>query len=268
MSILLKFLVGLVLFYALLCFIAYIFQEKLIFVPSKLPKDYQFHFKHQFDEVYLTPSYDDKTAIHALHFIAENPRGVILYFHGNAGNLAGWGEVALDYVNMGYDVFMPDYRGYGKSEGKLSQTALFYDARLAYDHLLKKYAAKDITIFGRSLGTGIAAQLASEVPCRALILETPYFNLIDVGKSLIPFLPIGLLTKYPIRSDVYLQSVEVPIHIFHGIKDELVPYASGKKLYESLGDKNITLITIPEGTHNDLSMYEKYWQHMDYILKR
>ncbi len=261
-------MLGLVLLYLVLCLLAYFFQEKLIFVPSKLPADYQFQFKQRFKEVYLTNSDYGGAKIHALHFYADNPQGVILYFHGNAGSLAGWGEVAGDLVAMGYDVFMPDYRAYGKSKGKLSEAALFSDAKMAYDHLLEAYPQEQITIFGRSLGTGIGAQLASEVTCKSLILETPYYNLIDVGRSLIPILPIQLLTKYPVRSDLYLQTVDEPIHIFHGMKDELVPYASGKKLYESLNDKEITLITIPEGTHNDLSMYETYWQHMEYILTR
>lgn len=266
MSLFLKIVIGLALLYLLLCLIAFFLQEKLIFVPQQLPQNYKFQFNNRFDEVYLTSDNYGDAKIHTLHFYADNPKGVILYFHGNAGNLAGWGELANQYVKMGYDVFMPDYRGYGKSVGKLSEAALFSDALLAYNYLLNKFESEKITIFGRSLGTGIAAQLASRVSSKQIILETPYYNLIDVGQSIIPFLPVGLLTKYPIRSNEYLQSVNEPIHIFHGKKDELVPYASGKKLYESLGNKNITLITIPEGTHNDLPMFEAYWQHMENIL--
>lgn len=268
MSIFIKILIGLAALYVIICLIAYIYQEKLIFLPQKLPDDYKFTFQDRFEEVFLENNQYGKAKIHALHFIANNPKGVILYIHGNAGSLAGWGDVAQDLVAMDYDVFMPDFRGYGKSTGKISQKGLFSDARLTYDYLLGHYQADDITIFGRSLGTGIGAQLASQVTSKQLILETPYFSLTEIGQSMLPLLPISLLNRYPMPSNEYLQAVDEPIHIFHGLKDELVPYASGEKLYRSLGNKNITLITIPKGSHNDLSMFPEYWEQMKNILSR
>ena len=266
MSFLVKFALGATLVYLVLCIVLYFFQERVIFFPQKLPLNYQFTFQNQFEEVFLENKEMGGAQIHALHFFSPQPKGVILYFHGNAGSLAGWGEVGRAFTNLGYDILIPDYRGYGKSNGKISQAALFSDARLCYDYLKEKYPAEDIIIFGRSIGTGVASHLASQVPARFLILETPFYSLSQIAKSYFPFLPVNLLIRYPLASHKYLQSVETPIYIFHGLKDEIVSYASGKRLEESLKGKNVEMITIPHGNHNNLAQFEKYWEGMKRIL--
>lgn len=267
MSFILKFFLGAAVIYLALCLVLYFFQEKVIFFPQKLPQDYQFTFRNKFEEVFLESNEAGRARIHALHFFSVQPKGVILYFHGNAGSLAGWGQVAGAFTKLGYDVFMPDYRGYGKSTGKISQAALFSDARLCYDYLKQKYAARDIVIYGRSIGTGIAAYLASQIPHRFLILETPFYGLAQIARSYFPFLPVNQLIRYPLESYQYLQAVETPVYIFHGLQDEIVAYASGKKLEESLDGKNVEMITIPHGGHNNLGQFEKYWEGLKKILE-
>ena len=267
MNFLLKFILGAVVVYLGICVLLYFFQEKVIFFPQRLPDDYRFTFQNQFEEVYLKNHEMGEAQIHGLHFVSQNPKGVILYFHGNAGSLAGWGEVGSAFTTFGYDVFIPDYRGFGKSKGKLSQEALFSDARLCYDYLKKKYPPGDIVIYGRSIGTGVASHLASQVKHRLLILETPFYSLSQIARSYFSFFPVNLLIRYPLTSHQYLKAVETPIYIFHGLQDEVVAYASGKKLEESLAGKNVEMITIPHGNHNNLARFEKYWEGIKKALE-
>ena len=164
MNFLLKFILGAVVVYLGICVLLYFFQEKVIFFPQRLPDDYRFTFQNQFEEVYLKNHEMGEAQIHGLHFFSQNPKGVILYFHGNAGSLAGWGEVGSAFTTFGYDVFIPDYRGFGKSKGKLSQEALFSDARLCYDYLRKKYPPGDIVILRPVYrhGRGITPRLSGK----------------------------------------------------------------------------------------------------------
>lgn len=160
------------LIYVMISASLYFLQEKLIFLPTPLEQEYVFKFEHDFEEVFLSAA--DGAVINALHFKANDPKGIVLYFHGNAGNLSRWGEITGFFVDLDYDVFVMDYRTYGKSTGDLSEQVLYDDAQMCYDHVLKHYKASDISIYGRSLGTGMATFLASKNEARQLILETPF----------------------------------------------------------------------------------------------
>lgn len=159
----------------------YLFQEKLLFLPTNLEQDYVYEFNPDFEEIFLEPEH--QVLINAIHFKAENPKGVILYFHGNAGDLSRWGKITEKFVDLQYDIFVIDYRTYGKSKGKLSEEALYNDAQFCYDYLLKQYSENEITLYGRSLGTGIASYLAAKNKPSRLILETPYYSILDVAKE-------------------------------------------------------------------------------------
>jgi pimeloyl-ACP methyl ester carboxylesterase len=249
--------------FVVILLIIYFMQERLIFFPEKLAQDYIFKFQEPFEEVFI-PSGDAQ--IHALHFKVNKPKGVILYFHGNAGSLRSWGTLAPDFTSKGYSLFIIDYRSFGKSTGRLSEKALHNDARAAYDYLLQLYRPQDIIIYGRSIGTGIATRLASEVELRMLLLETPYYNFAHVAKYHFSFLPVALLLKYTFRNDQWIEQVNAPIYIIHGTADEVVPYASGLKLAEKAGSR-ATMVTIKEGGHNNLSAFAQYHQLMEEILK-
>jgi uncharacterized protein len=143
-----------------------------------LAPDFTFTFPGRFEEIAL-PS--DDAVISALYFNADHPKGVVLYFHGNAGSLRSWGAVAASFVGRGYDVLMPDYRGYGKSSGWIaSEQMLHDDAAVAYQYLLGRYPEDQIVVYGRSIGSGIATYLAKTHRPRMLILETPYFSLKEI----------------------------------------------------------------------------------------
>ncbi|WP_339754700.1 alpha/beta hydrolase [uncultured Winogradskyella sp.] len=226
-----------------------------MFLPTTLEQNYQYQFDYPFEELFLKT--EDNATINALHFKVNNPKGVILYFHGNAGDLSRWGKITEYFVAMQYDVLVMDYRTYGKSTGKLSEQAFYKDAQFCYDYLLKHYSEKEITLYGRSLGTGIASYLVSKNQPRQLILETPYYSILDIAKQRFPMFPVNQLLKYNFPTFQYLPKAKCPITIIHGTDDSIVPYSSGKKLSE-LGLDNLKFITIEGGSHNDLINYEAY----------
>ena len=135
-------------------------QEKFIFLPTQLPEEYSYSFDNEFEEFFLTNP--DGARLNALHFKTNKPKGVILYFHGNAGDLSRWGEIANRFLDFEYDVIVMDYRGYGKSTGKRSESSLFEDAQLFYEHTAKLFSKDDIVVYGRSLGCSIATHVASQ----------------------------------------------------------------------------------------------------------
>ncbi|MFD2725402.1 alpha/beta hydrolase [Hyunsoonleella rubra] len=234
----------------------YFMQEKLLFLPSVLPQDYQFESLHSFEEINLKA--DDGGTLNAIHFKLEAPKGVILYFHGNAGDLSRWGTIAEFFVDKGYDVLIMDYRNFGKSTGKLSETAFYTDAQLFYDYLKTNYAESDITLYGRSLGTGIATFLASENNPKQLVLETPYYSMAHVGKSRYPILPVDTLLKYRFPTFEFIQKVKCPILMFHGTDDGVIPYDSAEKLFQNAPKPQTIFITIKGGNHNNLIEFETY----------
>ena len=242
----------------------YFLQEKLLFLPTVLEQDYQYEFNYPFEEVFLEPA--DDVSINAVHFKSENPKGVILYFHGNAGDLSRWGSIAEFFVAKNYDVFIMDYRGYGKSKGKLSEDAFYNDAQYCYDYLLKQYSETEITLYGRSLGTGMANYLASKNKPKQLILETPYYSVLDVAKHRFPIFPVKTLLRYEFPSNEFIVDVTCPITIIHGTSDNVVPYASAEKLKMVAPSDQTTFISIEGGNHNDLVGFEAYRYAIDDLL--
>lgn len=241
----------------------YTFQEHLIFHPEKLSDKYQFNFTDDFEEVnYET---EDGETINALLFKAKEAKGVIYYHHGNAGSLDSWGSRAVDFVSRGYDVLMYDYRGFGKSSGKIKNEKMLYsDAVMLYKRLLYDYKERDIVLYGTSLGTGIAAHLAYDNQPKMLILETPYYNFYDVSKFHYPYLPNSILLHYQFKTDKLIPGIKAPVYLFHGTEDETVPYDSSVRLNE-LSD-NVTLFTIDNGSHNNLNTFHEYHERLTAIL--
>lgn len=244
--------------------VLYYLQERFIFLDKTLPADYQFEFPTNFKEVNLTA--EDGSNLHALHFTQANPKGVILYYHGNAGTLHRWGEVVQYHVGLGYDVVVMDYRGYGKSTGKRSQSSMLADATQFYDYTLDHYAEDQITVYGRSLGTGLATYVASKNQPRRLMLETPYHDLKSLAQRYYPIFPVGVALRFNFRSNEYMKSVDCPIYIFHGTEDEVVPYKHGQRLYESIPAGNAEFFTIPDGAHKNLIKFAEFRRAVEGVL--
>lgn len=261
-----KILYTLVILYLMLIAALTLFQEKLIFLPSKLPVDYEYQFTETFEEINLETS--DGAVLNALHFKAENPKGVILYFHGNAGDLSRWGEITAVFTKFNWDVLVMDYRTYGKSTGKLSESALYKDAQMFYEYLSKQYNEENIIVYGRSLGSAFATKVASENTPKMLVLETPFYNLTSVAKKRFPIFPVDYLIHYKFQSNAYIEGVNCKIVFFHGTEDQVVPYTSGMNLYELASPKNGKhFITIEGGQHNNLATFKAYKNEVEKILK-
>ena len=248
----------------------YYHQEEMLFQQAALPENYVFNFEEPFEELFLDT--EEGACINALFFRTENPKGVVLYFHGRGGNLSdNWGKVSLEFISRGYDFFVMDYRGFGKSKGKLSEKALYHDADYCYNYLNNLYREDQIVVYGRSLGTGIATYVASHHDPKSLVLESPYFSILDLTPQQIPYVPrflIPPLLKYHFRTDQWIVRVDAPILIFHGTKDELVPYESSTRLLKLIKNKRDTLlISIENGTHNHLHFHPKYQNALSLILE-
>lgn len=243
-------------------------QESLIFYPEALPQEHTFTFAAPFDEVFLERP--DGARLHALHFQAgvpkaggpaegTAPRGTIVYFHGNAGSLASWGEVGAQLSGFGYDVVIPDFRTFGKSTGALSEKALHHDAVAWWKWADEHGASGKRIIFGRSIGSGLAVPLAKEARPDHLILETPFLSLEAMAKVLFPGLPLAPLMAYRFRSDLAAPHVVGEVTILHGDADEVVPHDSGKALFETFDRADPKrFVTVEGGHHNDLSAFEDY----------
>ncbi|SRX73583.1 alpha/beta hydrolase [Aequorivita antarctica] len=259
-----KFLIIIASLYALIFIGLYFLQEKMIFMPESLPQDYSYSFPENFDEINLrTP---DGAILNALHFKAENPKGVVLYFHGNAGELSRWGMIVQKFVELQYDVLVMDYRTYGKSTGKLSQKALYNDAQLFYDELLKNYREDEIVVYGRSLGTTFATYVAAKNHPKQLILEAPFYSLNELASERFPIYPVSWFLKFNFPTYQYLKEVSCPVTIFHGTDDLVVNYENSEKLSKIPTKGKLNFISIPEGTHHNLGNHEVYKRTLDKIL--
>ena len=242
----------------------YLLQEKIMFMPTVLEQDYRFDFKTPFEELFLRP--DAETVINALHFKVDQPKGVLLYFHGNAGDLSRWGVITEYFVQMQYDVLVMDYRTYGKSTGALSEEALYKDAQFCYEYLKTLYPEDQITVYGRSLGTAMATYVASKNNPKQLVLETPFYSIQDVASHRFPLFPVKYLLQYKFPSYQYIEAVNCPVTIFHGTEDRIVPFESGRKLYDASSKSQTTFVTIEHGKHNDLINFDVYHQNIKTIL--
>lgn len=260
-----KILLGILTFYCVVVLLLYLFQEKILFQPEKLSREYAFQFDYNFQEFFLDTK--DGGHLSAIHFINRKPKGVILYFHGNRGSLKRWGKITSFFAKKNYDVIVMDYRGYGKSTGEISEQRLYDDAQLFYNYTLSTYPEDQIIIYGRSLGTAIAAYVASNNKPNSLVLETPYYAIKDVVDNWLPYFPVEKLLKYKLPTNEFIQNVSCTITIYHGTRDRVVPYASGERLFKSIPSLNKRMITINGGTHNNLIEFKEYLITIDEVLK-
>jgi uncharacterized protein len=232
----------------------YFNQERLIFPATTLPADYQFRFDQRFEEIKVAVP---GGALDALLFRQPDPRGLVFYLHGNGGDLTTW-TTGLDfYRRINYDLFIFDYRGYGKSTGHIDGEAqLHADVRAAWDAIAPRYRNLPIVIFGRSLGTALAAQLATQVDPALLVLVTPFASLAAAGKRQYPFAP-EFLVKYPLRTDEVIGTVRSPVLLVAGTQDQLTPLADSEQL-KSLARSPVELFVVDGAGHNNIHQFPAY----------
>lgn len=259
----LQILTAVFLLYLLLAAFFYVFQHIFFFRPEILPQNFQYKYPFPFEEVHF--DMEDGGTINGIHFKIPNALGVVFFLKGNSKSVKGWGKFARDYVGKGYDFFMVDYRGFGKSKGARNESVLYSDAQFLYKWLLTQYKEDQIVIIGRSFGSGVAARLASWNNPKMLILDSPYYSFNYNMKRWGFWLPIDWLSRYKIPTHQFLKNVQCPIHIIHGNRDTLISYSQGKKLFEENNDRT-TLWTVDGGKHNDLPEFEDFHEFLYEIL--
>lgn len=243
------------------------FQRNMIFFPSPLERTYKYVENDSLHEVFFNTT--DKAEINAL-FLKTKSDKVVLYLHGNAQALDNWQKIIPYYQEVSpHGLLLIDYRGYGKSKGKITEKGLYSDAQAAYNYLLLQgYKAENIYVYGRSIGTGVAANLAAHNTVRGLILETPYYSFSLLAHEKAPYFLPRLILQYRFPSHKNINYVHAPVIILHGTEDETVPYHHGKRLFEHFNGMDKTLITIPGGHHNDLSKYPAFKEALTAFFKK
>jgi hypothetical protein len=246
------------------CIFFYSKQDDILFVPTTLAADYQFKFPGHFSERKIKTF--DGITLDGLLFDADSSKGLIFYLHGNGGALDTWGDISSVYTNMGYSIFMLDYRGYGKSEGKItSEKQFFDDAQATYTYLCSVYPENKIIVLGYSIGTCPAAMLAARNHPKMLLLQAPYYSMTDMMKKTYPFLPTFML-KYPLNTDEYIKAVKVPVTIFHGDADNVIYYGSSVKLRADCKPTD-QLITLKDQGHMHFTQNPEYLSALKKILE-
>jgi len=257
-------LIYILLAYLALVGIAYLLQEKFIFKAEKLHPDFQYKYDLPFRELFF--DVEPGVRINGLHFYRDNPKGLVLYFHGNTRSIKGWAKYSADFYRYGYDVVLVDYRGFGKSTGKRSETEMLNDMQFVYTKLKEQYGEQHIIVYGRSLGSGFATKVASDNHPRFLILDAPFYNFTNVVERFLPFLPVQLVLRYHLRADLWIRKVTCPIYILHGTRDWLIPIKNSIRL-QLLNPDKTTLIRIEGGKHNNLPSFPEYHNFIRDILK-
>ncbi len=229
-------------------------MQEVTYTPDELGLDFEDVVFQSSDGVKLTGWYVP----------ANNSNLTILFCHGNGGNMMHSLDSINIFYNLGLNCFIFDYRGYGKSEGKPSEEGTYLDARAAYDWLVnvKKLSPNNIIIFGRSLGGSIAAQLASKVAAKSLIVESAFTSYADIGKKFYPYMPVRWFARFRYNTIDYIKAVHCPVMIIHSRNDEIVPFEFGLELYETSNEPN-EFVEI-SGSHNDSFLvsserYKKAW---------
>ena len=237
-------------------------QEKLLFRPVPLAPDVRLS---QAPDIFEVPVQVEGATLSALHLKRPDAKGVVVFLHGNAGNLQTWFVNPAFYRAANFDLFMVDYRGYGKSTGEVeSEAQLHHDVRTAYHHIAPQYAGRKIVVYGRSLGSGLAAALAAELAADKVaqqpdltVLVSAYSSMLQLTDDVYPLVPKALL-RYPLRTDELVGQVASPLLMFHGDKDALIGLSHSQRL-KILAPK-AELVLLPGIGHNDVQTSNVYLQ--------
>ncbi len=258
--------------YVVLCVVLYFKQPGLVFYPELPGRDLIATPKHihlDYEDVeFIT---EDYVRLHGWFVPAKNnvDAKTVLFFHGNAGNVSHRLDSIRIFNELGLNVFIFDYRGYGLSEGTITESGSYTDAKAAWSYLVnvRQTEADRIVLFGRSLGAAIASWLASQYSPSALIIESGFSSVESMAKQLYPFLPVRLLNRFSYNTKKYLESVNCAVLVVHSGDDEIIPYEQGLDLFKAIKqDKSFLRIS---GGHNDgfLTSGEVYTKGLESFLK-
>jgi hypothetical protein len=262
-----RLVVSLVIIYLMGATVLYFFQEKFLFHPEPIERNRPHRFDMPFEETDIPFSATD--TINLVKFFPDTSvaaRGLLIYFHGNQKNITRYAPFAANFTRSGYEVWMPDYPGFGKSTGELTEKKMYRMAEQLYRLAEPRFGASRILVYGRSMGSGTAAYLASVKPVKALVLETPYCSIPELVSDYVPFYPCRLLLRYefPVRN--FLSETDCPVTIFQGTDDWVVRHAHARRLEKSL-KAGSRFVSIEGGSHNNLGDYPLYHRILDSVLK-
>ena len=224
----------------------YVFQRDLQYFPSRRDPAPEAVDLSGVDRVTLSTPDGETLILWYAKPVGDRP--VILFLHGNAGEIADRADRFAFYQSRGYGVAFLSWRGYGGSTGSPSETGLLADAKAAYDHLRKLgHPADRIILVGESLGTGPAVITAARNPVAAVVLEAPYSAAVDIARRAYPWLPVGLLMKDQYRSRDDVARISAPLLILHGEADQVIPIGFGKRLFDAAREPKTFLSLGPVG---------------------
>jgi fermentation-respiration switch protein FrsA (DUF1100 family) len=248
-------LVGL-LFYAAAIAVLYFAQRRFLYFPDPLrTAPAEAGLPEVSERIIATP---DGEKIVAWYGKARAGEPTLLYFHGNGGSLELRAERIRKYLDRGRGMFMMSYRGYSGSTGLPSEAVNVADAKLAYEALIREgVGPENILLYGESLGSGVAIQLAAQNKVAGLILDSPYTSIVERAKQLYPWLPVGLLLEDRYDSLRHIRDVHAPLFILHGEADDVIPVDMGRRLFDAANEpKDIT--TLPGAGHDDHHMFGSF----------
>jgi uncharacterized protein len=237
-----------VLIYFLIGLKYFLNQDRFVYYPIAQINMYPSDIGLDYEDVWLGT--EDGIMINAWFFEQKKSDKVVLVFHGNGGNISYNLDLAKGLLKYHFSVMLLDYRGYGKSKGKPSEEGTYLDSQAAFDYLLtqKGYKPDDIILLGRSLGGPIAARLASISSPRALVLDSTFTSLKDIGSKVYPFLPVRRFFKFDYDTLSYIKRTDIPVLIIHSTEDDTIPFDHAQRLLEAVNTKK-RLIEI-KGNHN------------------
>jgi fermentation-respiration switch protein FrsA (DUF1100 family) len=235
--------------YAGFCLALFLFQSRLVFLPSRTLAASPARIGLGYEEVWLAAA--DGVRVHGWYIPRAQARGTLLFFHGNAGNIGDRLESISIFHRLGLNTLIIDYRGYGKSEGSPGEKGSYRDAEAAWRHLVDARGLRpgSVVIFGRSMGGGVAAWLAARNAPAGLILESTFTSVPDMAAKVYPFLPARLLARIRLDAKASLAGVRAPVLVIHSADDEIVPVAHGRALFEAAPEPKRFLEL--RGGHND-----------------
>ncbi|MGB3798786.1 MAG: alpha/beta fold hydrolase [Lewinella sp.] len=235
--------IGALILYAVLCLVLYLFQESLIFRPRQLPADFAFEGGEEF----YVPS-SDGVELNVVAFRKPDARGAILFLHGNRGSNRRSFRQTEALMDAAYDLYLFDYRGYGKSGGAIaSEKQLYEDAQTMYDTLLNHYAESNIIVAGYSLGTGMASYLAAENNPEHCVLAAPYASITAMKNLWLWMVPDAIL-KYPLNTVDNVARSRCPVTVIHGESDDFIPFDMAEEIKEAAPGR-VELIPLPDVGH-------------------
>lgn len=254
--------------YVAIAGLLYLYQDRLVYFPERTLTATPTQAGLAYEPVRFITA--DGVGLSGWFIPAPNARGTLLFCHGNAGNISHRLESIRQFHQLGLDVFIFDYRGYGESEGVPSEEGTYLDAEAARRYLVeeRQRVPARMVYFGRSLGAAVAAWLAIRHPPRALIVESSFTSVPDFGAEIYPWLPVRWLARlqYPTRE--YLQQTRAPVLVVHSREDEIVPFRHAEALYAAANPPR-ELLEI-RGGHNDgfLVSGRRYIEGVDAFLRR